>query len=153
MTKDFGGSSNGRSDSSSVGLDTAADASISGSAASASSSVGGPLAMGATAAAVSSASAVVGSAGGGGGIELREMDHKKTLLQRGMMGDSREMATNICRQYIRSSSRYFLLDHLPDIGSYFVFICTFSNVLSSYTQQVQIRISMVTDKLILYNMK
>lgn len=93
--KDFGGSSNG---SSAGELDNAAVSS--GSAVSSTTGSGGAMPGG----------------GGAGGIELREMDHKKAI-QRGMMGDSRELATNICRQYIRSSSRYVLLDHLPDIGS------------------------------------
>lgn len=47
-----------------------------------------------------------------GCIELCEMERR---LPRGPC-DVREMATNICRQYIRSSSRYHLLDHLKDIG-------------------------------------
>ena len=57
-----------------------------------------------------------GSAGSGTGacIELCEMERRAL---RGT-GDVREMATNICRQYIRSSTRYQLLDHLKDIGEF-----------------------------------
>ena len=73
-----------------------------------------------------------------GGIELYEMDSRiaaaghggasssssSKMMPSGLAGlmggnrisDGREMATNICRQYIRSSSRYLLLDHLQDIG-------------------------------------
>jgi len=40
---------------------------------------------------------------------------------------ARETATNICRQYIRSSSRYLLLDHLPDIGILFTLINEYNN--------------------------
>ena len=53
-----------------------------------------------------------GSVGASGCIELCEMERR---MPRGT-GDIREMATNICRQYIRSSTRYHLLDHLKDIG-------------------------------------
>ena len=31
--------------------------------------------------------------------------------------DSRDVATELCRQYIRSSTRYVLLDHMKDIGN------------------------------------
>lgn len=75
-------------------------------------------------------------ASGVGGIELYEMTDRNSHIMRSVStggggvggggggrgcsigGDyGREIATNICRQYIRSSSRYLLLDHLPDIGN------------------------------------
>jgi len=45
-----------------------------------------------------------------GGFELTELERRARC-------DGRELATDLCRQYIRSSTRYILLDHLQDIGS------------------------------------
>ncbi|XP_046441386.1 probable inactive serine/threonine-protein kinase slob2 isoform X1 [Daphnia pulex] len=61
-----------------------------------------------------------GSSGSGamsGGAECIELLELERRMPRARGSDIRELATNICRQYIRSSSRYHLLDHLKDIGS------------------------------------
>jgi hypothetical protein len=60
-----------------------------------------------------------GSSGSGamsGGAECIELLELERRMPRARGSDIRELATNICRQYIRSSSRYHLLDHLKDIG-------------------------------------
>ena len=58
--------------------------------------------------------------GGAECIELLELERRMPRAARG--SDIRELATNICRQYIRSSSRYHLLDHLKDIGKKYYYL-------------------------------
>ncbi|XP_059350506.1 uncharacterized protein LOC130697539 isoform X2 [Daphnia carinata] len=58
-----------------------------------------------------------GAHDGSSGAECIELCHMERRMSRARGSDIRELATNICRQYIRSSSRYHLLDHLKDIGS------------------------------------
>ncbi|XP_032776559.2 probable inactive serine/threonine-protein kinase slob2 isoform X2 [Daphnia magna] len=58
-----------------------------------------------------------GANDGSSGAECIELCQMERRMSRARGSDIRELATNICRQYIRSSSRYHLLDHLKDIGS------------------------------------
>lgn len=57
-----------------------------------------------------------GANDGSSGAECIELCQMERRMSRARGSDIRELATNICRQYIRSSSRYHLLDHLKDIG-------------------------------------